>query len=188
MFSKKLGLWKISFSLLYHNCLGKFEDVSDEIAESVNIDIKDSVLRITGITGVLFFLFGGFMVAGGRIHWLIHAPEIIIVFSSVFFGLLSTYRAEFLTYVPKALKACVVKPKPNADDCEISECGRRYAAVGGGLVVLLAIINTMGELHDPPRIGRTIAASLSGVVFSVLVSQLLFVYLRHSFAGKKSNS
>ena len=50
LFSKKLGLWNFSFSLLYHSCRGKFEDVSDEIEESANIDIKDSVLRILGVS------------------------------------------------------------------------------------------------------------------------------------------
>jgi len=128
------------------------------------------------------------VVAGGNPGMLIHPGEIIIVFSSVFFGLLSTFRADFLAYIPKALKACVVKPKPNADDCEISEYGRRYAVAGGGLAVLLGIISVFGEIANPEMVGRKVAAALSAVVLAVLLSQVLFVYLRHSFAEKKTNS
>ncbi len=168
--------------------LGKFKDVSDEIEESANIDIKDSVMRILGTAGFLFVVLGAFVVAGGNPEMLIHPGEIIIVFSSVFFGLLSTFRADFLAYMPKALKACVVKPKPNADDCEISEYGRRYAVAGGGLAVLLAIISVFGEIANPEMVGRKVAAALSAVVLAVLLSQVLFVYLRHSFAEKKTNS
>ncbi len=167
--------------------LGKFKDVSDEIEESANIDIIDSVMRVLGIAGVLFAVLGGFTLAGGNILWLIHAPEIIMVFSPVFFGLLSTHRADFLVYIPKALKACVVKPKPNADDCEISEHGRRYAAVGGALAVMFGMITTFSNLSDPERVGKQVAASLSAVFVAVLLSQVFFVYLRHSFAGKKSS-
>ena len=162
--------------------------MSDEIEGSANIDIIDSVMRILGIAGVLFVVFGGFTLAGGNILWLFHAPEIIMVFSPVFFGLLSTHRADFLAYIPKALKACVVKPKTNADDCEISERGRRYAAVGGALTVMLGMITTFSNLEDPERIGRQVAASLSAVFVAVLLSQVFFVYLGHSFAGKKTNS
>ena len=144
-------------------------------------------MRILGTAGFLFVVLGAFVVAGGNPGMLIHPGEIIIVFSSVFFGLLSTFRADFLAYIPKALKACVVKPKPNADDCEISEHGRRYAAVGGALAVMFGMITTFSNLSDPERVGKQVAASLSAVFVAVLLSQVFFVYLRHSFAGKKSS-
>ena len=125
--------------------------------------------------------------AGGNPLWLIHPAEMAIVFGVTFCGLLSTYQATFLAYIPKAAKACIVKPKPDPDYCEISECGRRYAAAGGGLAVMLGIINTMSNLEDPEMIGKKVAAAMSGVVIAVLVSQGLFVYLRHSFAQRKTN-
>ena len=159
--------------------------MNENTVQNSNFNLLDTIFRILGITGFIYVVFGGFMVAGGRIHWLIHAPEIIIVFSSVFFGLLSTFRADFLAYIPKALKACVVKPKTNADDCEISECGRRYAAAGGGLAVMLGIINTMSNLLDPETAAKKVAAAFSGVIIAVLLSQVFFVYWRHSFAPKR---
>ncbi len=58
---------------------------------------------------------------------------------------------------------------------------------GGGLAVMLGIINTMSNLEDPEMIGKKVAAAMSGVVIAVLVSQGLFVYLRHSFAQRKTN-
>ena len=49
---------------------------------------------------------------------------------------------------------------------------------------MLGIINTMSNLEDPEMIGKKVAAAMSGVVIAVLVSQGLFVYLRHTFAEK----
>jgi len=162
--------------------------MTDEIEESTSVDLMDSLLRILGIAGFLSGVVGGFVVTGGKMIWLIHAGEIIIVCATVFFGLLFTYQAAFLGYIPKALKACVVKPKTNADDCEISECGRRYAAAGGGLAVMLGIVNTMSNLSDPEIVTKKIAASFSGVIIAVLLSQVFFVYLRHSFAPKRTSN
>ena len=162
--------------------------MTDEIEESIGVDLMDSFLRILGIAGFLSGVVGGFVVTGGKMIWLIHVGEIIIVCATVFFGLLFTYQAAFLAYIPKALKACVVKPKTNADDCEISECGRRYAAAGGGLAVMLGIVNTMSELSDPEIVTKKIAASFSGVIIAVLLSQVFFVYLRHSFAPKRTSN
>ena len=162
--------------------------MSDEIEESASVDLMDSFLRILGIVGFLAGVFGGFVVAGGKMIWLIHPGEIIIVFGTVFFGLLCTYQVAFLAYIPKALKACAVKPEPNADHCEISECGRRYAAAGGGLSVMLGIINTMSTLEDPEMVGKKIAISFTGVIIAILLSQVFFVYLRHSFAPKRTSN
>jgi flagellar motor component MotA len=50
---------------------------------------------------------------------------------------------------------------------------------------MLGIINTMSNLEDPEMIGKKVAAAMSGVVIAVLVSQGLFVYLRHTFAEKR---
>ena len=161
--------------------------MSDEIEESTSIDLKDSFLRILGIAGFLYGVFGGFVVAGGKMIWLFHLGEILIVFGTVFFGLLCTYQVAFLAYIPKALKACAVKPETNADHCEISECGRRYAAAGGGLSVMLGIINTMSNLTDPETAAKKVAAAFSGVIIAVLLSQVFFVYLRHSFAPKRTS-
>ena len=49
---------------------------------------------------------------------------------------------------------------------------------------MLGIINTMSNPEDPEMVGRKVAAAMSGVVIAVLVSQGLFVYLRHSFSEK----
>jgi len=160
--------------------------MNDENANVSKFNLPDTLLRISGIFGFLIVLIGGFMIAGGNPLWLIHPAEIIIVFGITFFGLLSTHQANFLAYVPKALSACVVKPKANRDYCQISEHGRRYAAAGGGLAVMLGIINTMSNLEDPEMVGRKVAAAMSGVVVAVLVSQVFFVYLRHTFSEPRN--
>jgi flagellar motor component MotA len=157
--------------------------------EDITLDSKfnplDTILRTSGIVGFIYAVFGGFALAGGNPIWLIHPAEIVIVFGVTFCGLLSTHQANFLAYVPKALLACVIKPEPNREYCQISESGRRYAAAGGGLAVMLGIINTMSNLEDPEMVGKKVAAAMSGVVIAVLVSQGLFVYLRHTFAEKR---
>jgi len=165
--------------------------MSDETEARASIDLMDSFLRILGITGFLYGVFGGFALGGGQIKWIFFSGTWVyslIVCGTVFFGLLCTYQVAFLAYIPKALKACVVKPKPNADHCEISECGRRYAAAGGGLSVMLGIINTMSTLEDPEMVGKKIAISFTGVIIAILLSQVFFVYLRHSFAPKRTSN
>ena len=162
--------------------------MSEDTIQDSSFNIMDTILRILGIVGFLGSVVGGFIMAGGNPAWLIHPAEIAIVFGVTFCGLLSTYQTAFLAYIPAATKACVVKPIPDPDYCEISECGRRYAAAGGGLAVMLGIINTMSNLEDPEMVGKKVAAAMSGVVVAVLVSQGLFVYLRHSFAVKRTKA
>lgn len=159
--------------------------MNEYIALDSKFNPLDTILRTSGIVGFVYVVFGGFALAGGSPAWLIHPAEIAIVFGVTFCGLLSTHQATFLAYIPKALLACVIKPEPNREYCEISESGRRYAAAGGGLAVMLGIINTMSNLEDPEMIGKKVAAAMSGVVIAVLVSQGLFVYLRHTFAEKR---
>ena len=155
--------------------------------EKEKFDLLDSVLRVLGIAGFIGAVLGGFAAAGGDLLYLVHPSETLIVFGTVFFGLLSTYRSEFLRYLPAAMKACVIKPRPDALRREISDSGRRYAAAGGGLAVMLGLINTMSSLEHPQKVGLYVAAAMSGVVVAILVSQVLFVYLRQSFAPARAN-
>ena len=159
--------------------------MNEEITLNSKFNPLDTILRTSGIVGFVYVVFGGFALAGGNPIWLIHPAEIAIVFGVTFCGLLSTHQVNFLAYIPKAVLACVIKPEPNREYCQISESGRRYAACGGGLAVMLGIINTMSNLEDPEMIGKKVAAAMSGVVIAVLISQGLFVYLRHTFAEKK---
>jgi flagellar motor component MotA len=157
--------------------------------EDITLDSKfntlDTILRTSGIIGFIYVVFGGFALAGGNPIWLIHPAEIAIVFGVTFCRLLSTHQVNFLAYIPKAVLACVIKPEPNREYCQISESGRRYAATGGGLAVILGVINIMSSLEDPGMVGKKVAAAMSGVVIAVLVAQGLFVYLRHTFAEKR---
>ena len=159
--------------------------MNEEIKQDSKFNPLDTILRTSGIVGFLSVVIGGFVIAGGNPISLIHPAEIAIVFGVTFCGLLSTHQANFLAYLPKALMACVIKPEPNREYCQISESGRRYAATGGGLAVMLGIINTMSDLSNPEMIGKKVAAAMSGVVIAVLVSQGLFVYLRQSFSEKR---
>ena len=159
--------------------------MNEEIKQDFKFNLWDTILRTSGIVGFLSVVIGGFVIAGGNPIWLFHLGEIAIVLGVTFFGLLSTHQVNFLAYIPKAVLACVIKPEPNREYCQISESGRRYAACGGGLAVMLGIINTMSNLEDPEMIGKKVAAAMSGVVIAVLVSQGLFVYLRQSFAEKR---
>ena len=162
--------------------------MNEEIKQDFKFNLWDTILRTSGIVGFLSVVIGGFVIAGGNPIWLFHLGEIAIVLGVTFFGLLSTHQANFLAYLPKALLACVIKPEPNREYCQISESGRRYAACGGGLAVMLGIVNTMSQLDDPEIVTKKIAASFSGVIIAILLSQVFFVYLRHSFAPKRTSN
>ena len=142
--------------------------------EDITLDSKfnplDTILRTSGIVGFVYVVFGGFALAGGNPIWLIHPAEIAIVFGVTFCGLLSTHQVNFLAYIPKAVLACVIKPEPNREYCQISESGRRYAATGGGLAVMLGIINTMSNLEDPEMVGKKVAAALSGTFLGIFLA------------------
>ena len=107
--------------------------MNEDTIQDSNFNLLDTILRIFGIAGLLCSVFVVHEMAGENPLRLIHQAELALVFSVTFCGFLSTCQATFLAYIPNAALACVVKPKPNPDHCEISECGRRYAAVGGGL-------------------------------------------------------
>jgi flagellar motor component MotA len=139
-----------------------------------------------GIIGFFAAVISGFVFAGGNLITLIHIPEIIIVVGTIFFGLLCTHRKRFLSYLPKALLACLTKPSPDREYCQISDNAMRYAAFGGGLAVILSLISTMSNLADPEGVGLRVAAAMSGVVIAMLLSQGLFVYLRYSFSENGS--
>tara|TARA_B100000676_G_C17767941_1_gene675125 strand:- start:116 stop:580 length:465 start_codon:yes stop_codon:yes gene_type:complete len=151
--------------------------------EKEKFDFLDSVLRVLGIAGFIGAVLGGFVAAGGDLLYLVHPSEALIVFGTVFFGLLSTYRSGFLRYLPAA-----IKPKPDASRREISDSWRRYAAAGGGLGVMLCLINSMSSLGHPHKVGLYMAATMSGVVVAILVSQVLFVYLIQSCAPARANA
>ena len=150
------------------------------------LDLTDSILRIMGIIGFFAAVISGFVFAGGNLITLIHIPEIIIVMGTIFFGLLCTHRKRFLSYLPKALLACLAKPSPDREYCQISDNAMRYAAFGGGMAVILSLISTMSNLADPEGVGLRVAAAMSGVVIAMLLSQGLFVYLRYSFSENGS--
>ena len=152
-----------------------------------SLDIVDSILRILGILGFFTAVISGFLIAGGNLFTLVHIPEIIIVLGTIFFGLLCTHRTEFLAYLPKALLACVKKPEPDRECCQISDNARSYAAVGGGISVILSLISTMSNLSDPETVGMRVAAAMSGVFVAMILSQGLFVYLRYSFSKNISS-
>jgi len=151
-----------------------------------SLDLTDSILRILGIIGFFATVISGFIFAGGNLITLIHIPEIIIVLGTIFFGLLCTHRTRFLSYLPKAMLACLAKPSPDRDYCQISDNAMRYAAAGGGIAVILSLITTMSNLAHPEQVGLRVAAAMSGVVIAMLLSQGLFVYLRHSFSENGS--
>lgn len=151
-----------------------------------SFDLTDSILRILGIIGFFTTVLAGFVLAGGNLLNLIHPPEIIIVVGTTCFGLLCTHRKQFLVYLPKALLACVQKPLPNREFCQICDIARSYAAVGGGMAVILSLICTMSNLEHPEQVGLRVAAAMSGVFVAMLLSQGLFVYLRYSFSEKAS--
>ena len=146
-----------------------------------SFDLTDSILRILGIIG--FFTT---VLAGGNLLNLIHPPEIIIVVGTTCFGLSCTHRKQFLVYLPKALLACVQKPLPNREFCQICDIARSYAALGGGMAVILSLICTMSNQEHPEQVGLRVAAAMSGVFVAMLLSQGLFVYLRYSFSEKAS--
>ena len=151
-----------------------------------SLDLTDSILRIIGIIGFFATVISGFIFAGGNLITLIHIPEIIIVLGTIFFGLLCTHRTRFLSYLPKAMLACLAKPSQDRDYCQISDNAMRYAAAGGGIAVILSLITTMSNLAHPEQVGLRVAAAMSGVVIAMLLSQGLFVYLRHSFSENGS--
>ena len=151
-------------------------------------ELSDTMLRLLGLIGFFVAVIAGFLLTGGQIHWLVHPPEMIIVLGTVFFGLLCTHRGRFLRYLPQALKALFVKPAPNFDFCQISDNGRKFAAVGGGMAVILSLISTMSTLDNPEQVGRLVAAAMSGVFLAMLLSQGIFVFLRASFSENESRS
>ena len=105
---------------------------------------------------------------------------------TIFFGLLCTHRSKFLTYLPQALLALILKPVANREYCQISDNARGYAAAGGGMAVILSLICTMSNLDDPESVGLRVAAAMSGVFVAMLLSQGLFFYLRYSFSENAS--
>ena len=153
-----------------------------------HFDVMDSLLRVGGIIGFLAAVLTGFVLTGGMLHWLVHPPEMLVVLGTVFFGLLCTHGTRFIAYLPEACKACFRKPNPNFDFCRISDTGRRYAAVGGGLAVILSLISTMSSLDNPEQVGRLVAAAMSGVFLAMLLSQGLFTFLRYGFSQNESKS
>lgn len=153
-----------------------------------HFDVMDSLLRVGGIIGFLAAVLTGFVLTGGMLHWLVHPPEMLVVLGTVFFGLLCTHGTRFIAYLPEACKACFRKPNPNFDFCRISDTGRRYAAVGGGLAVILSLISTMSSLGNPEQVGRLVAAAMSGVFLAMLLSQGLFTFLRYGFSENESKS
>ena len=117
---------------------------------------------------------------------MVHIPELIIVIGTIFFGLLSTHRSQFLAFLPEALFACIKKPVPNQKFCQISDNARSYAAAGGGMAVILSLICTMSNLDDPESVGLRVGAAMGGVFLAILLSQGLFLYLRYSFSESAS--
>ena len=153
-----------------------------------HFDVMDSLLRVGGIIGFLAAILTGFVLTGGMLHWLVHPPEMLVVLGTVFFGLLCTHRTRFIAYLPEACKACFRKPNSNFDFCQISDNGRKFAAVGGGMAVVLSLISTMSTLDNPEQVGRLVAAAMSGVFLAMLLSQGIFVFLRASFSENESRS
>ena len=149
-------------------------------------NLTDSILRILGIFGFFSAVIFGFVVAGGNVLTLVHIPELIIVIGTIFFGLLSTHRSQFLAFLPEALFACIKKPVPNQKFCQISDNARSYAAAGGGMAVILSLICTMSNFDDPESVGLRVGAAMSGVFLAILLSQGLFLYLRYSFSESAS--
>ena len=139
-------------------------------------NLTDSILRILGIFGFFSAVIFGFVVAGGNVLTLVHIPELIIVIGTIFFGLLSTHRSQFLAFLPEALSLALKNQFQIKNFVKFLTTPEVGAAAGGGMVVILSLICTMSNLDDPESVGLRVGAAMGGVFRDSVITRFVSVF------------
>jgi flagellar motor component MotA len=146
-----------------------------------------SICRTLGVLGfsalVLLWIY-----MGGCVGF-IHAPGLMFTFGGTFLLLLATFQQDFLKFIPDSFLTLFCTPAQSipryADICRF---GGRYAMASSLIAVFISYIHMIREMDDPSTIGAGFSLRLTPILYALLLSEVLFVYLYKAYTDSDKNT
>ena len=171
------------------SCLSSDDDLALKTGSDLSmlaVMTKTSWLGSVGIVGVTLSVALGCYAGGFNPVFLFHIPEMIIVFGVTFFCMLLSFRGALMRYLVEGSLAIVTERKADRSYYRMSQAGIRYAMMAGGVGLLPAGMPILLHLSaGSDYIGPRVCAMFTAVVWSLLLSQVVFRNLALFFMGDR---
>ena len=146
------------------------------------------IYRLIGTIGAFLILVTA-IIGGGGLGIFIDIPSILFTYGITFFLLLSTFRKDFLRFIPESILSLFFIPsKPNLRFAEIATYGSRYVIGVGVIGTLISLILMLTSLEDPSQIGGGMAVSFLTMFLALIASELFFTFVFKVFSDNESES